>query len=515
MTNTADAPAAAPLAPAQKTLIMASIMTAVTLSAIDATIATVALPHMQGSLSAGQDQITWVLTSYIIAQTLSTPLVSWVAERVGRKNLLMICVAGFTLASMACGIAVNLPQMVLFRILQGIFCAAFMPMAQSIMFDINEPKDHAKASAIFGMGVMVGPIFGPILGGYLTDALNWRWCFLINLPIGIVALVGLWSSLPGKTESVKRSFDIMGFSFLALFLANLQLILDRGPGQDWFSAQEIWIYTALSSMGLYLFVVHTFTAKAPFFSPSIFADRNFVIGTSLSFLFGALVFSSSAQFPTMLQSLLGLSAYDAGMVLAPRGLGMMLAMIISARIAGRVNFSIMIAGGFLTNAVTMWVMSHLSLQTDTTPIVWWGFILGFGTGFVFVAVNTITFATIPGALRPEAAGVYTLMRYLGMAIGISGMQATLVHNMSVMHSNLAAHASIDNPIFSMIPAFNLDSIQGRIALDAEMMRQSLMIGYIDDFTLSIFLSLLAVPLAFMLQKPSKSASQERVEVHVE
>jgi len=515
VTSTAEAPAAAPLAPAQKTLIMASIMTAVTLSAIDATIATVALPHMQGSLSAGQDQITWVLTSYIIAQTLATPLVSWIAERVGRKNLLMICVASFTLASMACGVAANLPQMVAFRIIQGISCAAFMPMAQSIMFDINEPKDHAKASAIFGMGVMIGPIFGPILGGWLTDTVNWRWCFLINLPIGIIALAGLWASLPGKAETAKRSFDIMGFSFLALFLANLQLILDRGPGQDWFDSREIWIYAALSTMGLYLFVVHTFTAKSPFFSPAIFADRNFFVGTCLSFLFGALVFSSSAQFPTMLQSLLGLSAYDAGMVLAPRGIGLMLAMMISAQIAGRVSFSLMIGGGFFINALTMLVMSNLSLQTDTTPIVWWGFIAGLGSGFVFVAVNTITFATIPGALRPEAAGVYTLMRYLGMAIGISGMQATLVHNMSVMHSDLAASASVDNPIFSMIPAFNLNSAEGRILLDHEMTRQSLMIGYLDDFTLSFFLSLMAVPLAFLLHKPSKSATQERVEVHVE
>ncbi len=510
--------------PATKFLIMASLMTAMFMSTIDSTIANVALPHMQGSLSAGQDQITWVLTSYILAQLLGTPMVAWLADRIGRKTLMLAAVGGFTASSVACGLAMNLEQMVLFRMLQGLCCAPLMPITQAIMFDVNTGEDRMKATAIFGMGVMAGPVLGPIVGGWITDAWNWRWCFLINLPFGIVSFAGLWMSLPHRKKVEQRPFDIMGFGFLALFLASLQMILDRGPSQDWFGSKEIMLYAALSSIGLYLFVIHTMTAKKPFFDPIILRDRNFLIGISIGFLFSALVFSSTALVPAFLQGVLRLPAYDAGLVTAPRGLGMVIAMGLTANVSGKVSNSVLIATGFIANALVMYVFSTLTLDTDTAPIAFWGFVVGFFTGFVFVSMTNITFSTVPGHLRTEAASVYTLIRSLGMAIGISGMQGLLVHNMQVNHSNLAENASVDNPIFSSIPMFNLANELGRAVFDGEVARQSMMIAYIDDFRLSVFLSLCALPLLLLLrdkkqpqavQQQVTSAREERVEMHYE
>ncbi len=509
--------------PATKFLIMASLMTAMFMSTIDSTIANVALPHMQGSLSAGQDQITWVLTSYILAQLLGTPMVAWLADRIGRKTLMLIGVGGFTASSVACGLAMNLEQMVLFRMLQGLCCAPLMPITQAIMFDVNTGEDRMKATAIFGMGVMAGPVLGPIVGGWITDAWNWRWCFLINLPFGIASFIGLWMSLPHRKKIHQRPFDIMGFGFLALFLASLQMILDRGPSQDWFGSKEIMLYAALSSIGLYLFVVHTMTAKKPFFDPIILRDRNFLIGVSIGFLFSALVFSSTALVPAFLQGVLRLPAYDAGLVTAPRGLGMVIAMGLTANVSGKVSNSTLIATGFIANAVVMYVFSTLTLDTDTAPIAIWGFIVGFFTGFVFVSMTNITFSTVPGHLRTEAASMYTLIRSLGMAIGISGMQGLLVHNIQVNHANIAENARIDNPIFNAVPMWNLANELGRAVFDGEVARQSMMIAYIDDFRLSVFLSLCALPLLLLLrdkkgpqaQPASANAREERVEMHYE
>lgn len=509
--------------PATKFLIMASLMTAMFMSTIDSTIANVALPHMQGSLSAGQDQITWVLTSYILAQLLGTPMVAWLADRIGRKTLMLIGVGGFTAASVACGMAMNLEQMVLFRMLQGLFCAPLMPITQAIMFDINTGEDRMKATAVFGMGVMAGPVLGPIVGGWITDAWNWRWCFLINLPFGIASFIGLWMSLPHRKKVEQRPFDIMGFGFLALFLASLQMILDRGPSQDWFGSNEIMLYAALSTIGLYLFIVHTMTAKKPFFDPIILRDRNFLIGVSIGFLFSALIFSSTALVPAFLQGVMHLPPYDAGLVTAPRGLGMVIAMGLTASVAGRISNSTLIAAGFIANAVVMYVFSTLTLDADTTPIAVWGFVVGFFTGFVFVSMTNITFSTVPAHLRTEAASVYTLIRSLGMAIGISGMQGLLVHNIQVNHSTLSEHASVDNAIFNGTPVWNLATEIGRAVFDGEISRQATMIAYMDDFRLSVFLSLAALPLLLLLrdkkeppvQKSSANAREERVEMHYE
>lgn len=498
-----------------RAMIMASVMLAMIMSTIDATIVNVALPHMQGSLSAAQDQITWILTSYIIAQTLATPLVAWLADRVGRKRLMLFAVAGFTAASMACGLATSLPQMVAFRILQGVCSAPFMPITQAIMFDINTGEDRLKATAIFGMGVMVGPVLGPILGGWLTDVWSWRWTFLVNLPFGIISFLGIWASLPNEKSNTKRPFDILGFGFLAMFLASLQLMLDRGPGLDWFGSQEIWTYACLGAIGLYLFIIQTFTTNKPFFNPTILGNRNFVIGSAIGFLFSALVFSSTALIPAFLQGVLKFPAYDAGLITAPRGIGMMLAMSLTARVSGRVSNGTLIAVGFIANAVAMYAFSTLTHETNALPIALWGAFVGFFTGFVFVSMTNITFSSIPAPLRTEAASIYTLIRSLGMAIGISGMQGLLVHNTQVAHASLSERASVDNPVLWQFPAFNLTTELGRILFDGELYRQALLIAYLDDFRLSIFLSLAVLPLLLFLRKTKRNITPDTSDIHLD
>ena len=259
-----------------------SVMLATTMYTLDGTIANVALPHMQGSLSAGLDQITWVLTSFIVAQALMTPLVGWVSERIGRKALMVASIIGFTLASLACGLAPNLAAMITFRIIQGICGAAFVPLSQSILFDINPPERHPQAMATFGAGVVLGPALGPALGGWITEQFGWHWVFLINLPVGIVALLGVLRYLPEQRSDSPRPFDFMGFGALALFITALQLMLDRGPGEGWFESWEVIIEAAMAVIGIYIFIVHTITAKKPFFSRALLKNWNFTAGMVLS-----------------------------------------------------------------------------------------------------------------------------------------------------------------------------------------------------------------------------------------
>ncbi|MET0546172.1 MAG: DHA2 family efflux MFS transporter permease subunit [Caulobacterales bacterium] len=506
MSGTGAEAAAAPTA-AQKTLIMASIMLAVTMSTIDLTIANVAMPHMQGSLSAGQDQITWVLTSYIVAQSLMTPLMGWLAGRVGRKIIMLVSVASFTVASLACGIATNLPEMVFFRLLQGAACASFLPLSQAILFDINEPKDHAKAMAVFGIGVMVGPILGPFLGGWLTDNLNWRWCFLINLPVGIITFCGIWISLPKRGVRTSPPFDFIGYGTLVLFLASLQLFLDRGPSKDWFGSQEILVYFTLGCIGLYLFVIQTLTAKTPFFSRAILRDSNFVLCCGFSFMLGLIVYASVALLPGLLQTFMHLPALNAGAAMVPRGVGTMISMLVIGRLSRPETNIYLLAIGFILNAIAMYLMMQFSLEMDTSPVQVAGFIQGIGIGILFVLLSTMTFATIPAELRAEAAGIYTLTRNLGSAAGISIMQALFVRNLQIAHADLAQNVTVDNPNLQGLDVYNMNSAAGVMQLDSEIIRQASLISYLNDFKLAMILCVVTVPLLIFLRQPKRPAAE--------
>src|SRR5215472_9635209 len=319
------------------TIVMVSSMAGVLMQALDSTIANVALPYMQGSLSASRDQITWVLTSYIISAAIMTAPVGWLASRFGKRRLALTSLAGFTITSMMCGAAQSLDQMVLFRLLQGAFGAALSPLSQAIMLDLYPPQKRGSIMAIWGMGVMVGPILGPTLGGYLTDVQDWRWVFYVNVPFGIAAVLGLWLCFRDTHRDRTLRFDWFGFAVLGLGIGALQLLLDRGTTKDWFSSSEIVLETVIAGVGLYLFAVHMFTAKGTFIPREVFRDRNFVSSLGLMFVVGLIMLASSALLPPFLQNLGGYSVTQTGLLMAPRGLGTMFAMVFAGRLAMRMD----------------------------------------------------------------------------------------------------------------------------------------------------------------------------------
>ena len=312
-------------------LLSLATMLAVIMQVLDTTIANVALPSMQGSLGAAQDTINWVLTSYIVASAIVMPLTGWIADAIGRNRLFLISVAGFTLASCLCGLAGSLTQMVLFRVLQGVFGASLAPLSQAVLLDINPRERHGQAMALWGAGIMVAPVLGPTLGGWLTDSFDWRWVFYINVPLGLLAFLGIAFTMPASPRH-SRSFDFVGFAFLGLFVGALQLMLDRGEQLDWFSSPEIIIEAALAAAALWCFVVHSATAEHPFIHPQIFRDRNYVAASIFSFAISVVLLATTALLPPLLQRIMGFPTVTTGLVLAPRGIGTMVSMLLVGRL---------------------------------------------------------------------------------------------------------------------------------------------------------------------------------------
>jgi DHA2 family multidrug resistance protein len=501
-----EARRAAASRPANRVAITISIMLATFMQGVDTTITNVALPHMQGSLSASQDQIAWVVTSYIIAAAIMTPLTGWLAGRFGIKYVFLISVIGFTLASALCGAATSLAQLVVYRLLQGVCGAALVPLSQAVLFQINPPERHAQAMAVWGMGVILGPILGPALGGYLTDYYNWRWVFYINLPAGILAAAGIWVFISETGHGHRESFDFFGFAGLSLAIGAFQLMLDRGELKGWFGSLEIWIEGTIAALGFYLFIVHTVTATdRSFLNRDLLKDRNCMVGTVLMFLIGIPLYGTMTLLPLMLQNLMHYPVVTTGLVTAPRGIGTMVAMFLVARLIGRVDVRLIILTGLLLTITASWQMTGFSLQMDTGPIIVSGVLQGFGLGFVFTPLSTITFSTLPRSILTQGTAIFSLMRNVGGSIGISIVVALLAENTQTVHSRLVEHLRPDNPLAQppFLPApYSLDTGAGLAALNHEVTRQAQMVAYIDDFKLMMLVLLLAAPLLLLLRKPA-------------
>jgi MFS transporter, DHA2 family, multidrug resistance protein len=495
--------------PASRVAITASIMLATFMQGVDTTITNVALPHMQGSLSASQDQIAWVVTSYIIAAAIMTPLTGWLAGRFGIKYVFLISVIGFTFASALCGAATSLAQLVIFRLLQGVCGAALVPLSQAVLFQINPPERHAQAMAVWGMGVILGPIIGPALGGYLTDYYNWRWVFYINLPAGVLAAVGIFVFIRESRHGHREAFDFFGFASLSLAIGAMQLLLDRGELQDWFGSIEIWVEATIAALGLYLFIVHTVTASdRSFLNRELLKDRNCMVGTVLMFLIGIPLYGTMTLLPLMLQNLMHYPVVTTGLVTAPRGLGTMAAMFLVARLVGRIDVRLIIVTGLLLAGISSWQMSGFSLQMGMGPIIVSGVLQGFGLGFVFTPLSTITFSTLPRQLLTQGTAIFSLMRNVGGSIGISIVVALLAENTQTVHSRLVEQLRPDNPLahppFLAAP-YGLDTATGVAALNLEVTRQAQMVAYINDFHLMMLVVLAAAPLLLLLRKPAPRA----------
>jgi DHA2 family multidrug resistance protein len=487
-----------------RNMITLSIMLATIMSSLDTTIANVALPHIQGSVSASADQITWVLTSYIVAAAIMTPLTGWLAGRVGRKLVFMVSVGGFTLASALCGLAGSLVEIVLFRLLQGLFGAALIPLSQAVLLDINPPEKHGQAMALWGAAAILGPILGPALGGWLTDNLSWRWVFFINLPVGIMAFSGIFLFIREHKQADLRPFDFFGFATLAVAIAAFQMFLDRGQTQDWFSSTEVQIEATLSALALFLFVVQMATAKRPFIDASLFI--------------GILLFSTLALLPPYLEGLLGYSVVTTGLVMVPRGLGSFVAMFAVGQLVNRADVRLILLTGLILTATSALQMSHFSLVMGSLPIILAGVTSGLGTGLIFVPLSTLAFATIKPAQRTEAAGLFTLVRNIGSSAGISIMTTLLARNSSIVHSELVNHITPDNPLAHppFVPAvMNFASQKGLAMFDALAAQQAAMVAYVDDFRLMLWITVLSIPMLLLMRPPKrpKGAKPQPADTH--
>jgi DHA2 family multidrug resistance protein len=495
-----------PLPTGQRLIVTVGVMTAVLLQVLDTTIANVALPHMQASLGATQESINWVLTSYIIASAIALPMSGWLADRIGRKRLLLISVVGFTIASTLCAMATSLGEMVSFRAIQGVSGAFIVPLAQATLFDINPRDKHGQAMALFGGGVMIGPILGPVLGGWLTDSYNWRWVFLVNLPVGVLCFFLMTAFMP-TTETRKRRFDLFGFGLLAVALASLQMFLDRGNQRDWFDSWEITIEFGVAIAGFWMFLVHTITSKHPLWDRAMFADRNFASALVFMVITGVLLLAGLALLPPLLQTLYGYSVLQSGFLTAPRGVGTLMSMLIAGRLTNKMDARILVAIGVVLMGISLWMMTGFAIDQPSWPVVSSGVVQGLGLGLIFVPLQTLAFATLPARDRTTGAALLNLARNVGGSVGISVVSFQLVRMTQVAHADMAAHIT-DSMIPTLDPnvlaTFGNQATSIAAFINAEITRQALFIAYLDDFKLMMWISFLVLPLLLLMRNSRKA-----------
>jgi len=489
------------MSPRRRLALTIVVMVGTLMQVLDSTIANVALPHMQAALGAAPDTISWVLTSYIVAAAVATPMTGWLETRIGRRNLMSIAIGGFTVASIMCGLAISLQMMVASRFAQGIFGAFISPLSQAVMLDVYSDKERAKAMSIWGTGVMVAPILGPVLGGILTDAYNWRWVFFINIPVGIFGLAGIWTLLP-KTRLPKMPFDLMGFSLLALGLGAMQLALDRGTQLDWLDSPEIIIEIGITATMIWMFGVHTMTARNPLLPVQLFRDRNFMLANLFFLVSMGVLLAASVLLPPMLQTLFGYTTTHAGLMVMPRGFAMMFSMFLAARLVQKVDPRILVASGMLLIAGSQWMMTGFSLEMDERPIIITGLIQGLGFGFIMLPMNLLAFATLPPALRTSGAAVWSLSRNIGGSIAISMFMALAARNLQVSHSDLSGELSVIRFPFlqgGLMEQFGVPTDAALTLVDQQVNRQAMMITYLDSFWLMSVMTFALIPLTIFLR----------------
>jgi DHA2 family multidrug resistance protein len=479
-------------------------MTGVMMQSLDSTISNVALPYMQGSLEASRDQVTWVLTSYVVAAAIMTAPAGWFAARFGRKNLLVASLAGFTVSSMLCGAAQSLDQIILFRILQGVFGASMAPLSQSIMLDLYPPHKRGQTMAIFSMGIMVAPILGPTLGGYLTDAYNWRWVFYINAPFGTAAVLGILLFFHDTRHDKALKFDWFGFSVLGIAIGALQLMLDRGTTLDWFDSPEIVLESVIGGLGIYLFVVHLFLSQNAFLPRGMFEDRNFVSSLVILFVLSLCIFAGTALLPPYLQNLGGYSVLQTGMLMSPRGIGSMISMFWVGRVVMRIDPRHIMAAGMIVMLSANWEMSRWTPEVSATWLMATTFVQGMGTGMLFVPMTVVGYATLPAKYRTDSTALSNLLRNMGSAIGISITSTILVTGTQAVHAQLAQYANpfnrslgLNAPSMFWNPRFNFGAVQ----LNAVINYNAQVIAYANDFLFIFLTGTTALVAIYMLRRP--------------
>jgi len=502
-----------------RTMIMICVIAAALLQVLDSTIANVALPHMQGELSTTTDQISWVLTSYLIASAIMMPSIAWLSDRFGRRRVLLISMAGFTFGSMLCGTAQSLEQMVVYRLIQGVFGAGLVPLSQSVILDMYSPAERGRAMSMWTVGIMVGPIIGPTLGAWLTDTYDWRWVFYVNVPIGALGFFGMWLFLPATKVHRARRFDWPGFLALACGIAGLQLVLDRGETKDWFDSPEIIAEAVISALGFYVFLLQLLMAPAPFVSRRVFRNRNFSSAILLQFVVGIVLNSTSALSPPYFQGLAGYPVLLSGMAMAPRGLGTVLATPFVSRLINRVDPRYLMVFGLVVLASTTWQMSRWTPDIPIMAQIPILMLQGSTLALVFAPLQVLAFATVPPELRTEASGLMALFRNMGGSIGVAVVETLLARNTQVAHQDLARFATPFNRALQNGAAahyWDIGTQRGVMLLDQVVNYNAQVIAFSDDF---LAMSMAIVPAGLMIllmrKPPSVAAGAEEIHTAME
>jgi DHA2 family multidrug resistance protein len=509
MADSAAAPVAVP--GLRRNMVTICAMTATIMQALDTTIANVALPYMQGTLSASQDQINWVLTSYIVAAAIMTAPVGWIANRFGRKRIFIVCSGGFTIASVLCGLAQDINQMVLFRLLQGMFGAALVPLSQAVMLDSYALHERAKAMSIWGMGVMMGPIMGPSLGAWLTETYSWHWVFFVNLPFGIFTVLGLMVFMDETKKNLNLRFDWFGFAALAVGIGSLQIALDRGEQLGWMESNEIIAEFIISAVGFYYFFAHSLTTDKPFIQFAIFKDKNFVGGCVFMAVMGLVLFSTMALSSPYLQNVIGYPIITAGLLLASRGCGTFVAMMLVGKMLRYIEARTLIVSGLSLTCLSLFYMTGWTDQTGVQEIVTLSIVQGFGFGLVFVPLSTVAFLTLPNHLRTDGTSMLTLMRNVASSIGISVVIAQLTEGSRRTYAILSEHVNPFNHAMQMPDVrgmIDMSTDKGRAMADAMVSLQAQMIAFAQDYQMVMIFTLCAIPLAIMIGS-SKAALRKQ------
>jgi MFS transporter, DHA2 family, multidrug resistance protein len=498
-----------------KWLITITVMLPAIMEIVDTSVANVALPHMQGSLNAGTDEITWVLTSYLVSNAVVLPMTGWLARMFGRKRFLITCIVLFTLASFLCGAAPNLELLIFFRVLQGAAGGALIPMSQAIMMETFPPHQRGMAMAIFGVGAMFGPIIGPALGGWITDNMTWRWIFYINIPIGIVAvtMASFFIYDPNYLKRTKVSVDYWGLGLLTVGLGALQIVLDKGQQEDWFNSPFILAFSAISLLSLISLVYVELTHPHPIVNLRLFKNVSFSAGNLIMFAVGFCLYSSIMLIPLFLQTLMGYNATMAGMVLAPGGVATLVCMPIVGAVIQRYDGRKVVLLGLSIGALAMFIMQRFSLDAAYKDFVWPRIVLGVGLAMTFVPLTTVTLSTIAKEEMGNATGIFSLLRNIGGSVGIA-ISATLLQRYSQFYqSNLVAQVTPYNPVLQTRIATLKGAMMSR-GLDAvgaersayaiiygSVRRQAAMLAYNRIFFIVGLAFLIIIPLLLLLKKP--------------
>lgn len=490
--------------PFQKFLIIFSVMLVAVIEVLDMTIVNVALPQMMGQLGANSDQITWILTSYIVASAIMMPLTGLLVKGFGRKRLLYINILGFMISSMLCGLSTNLPEIVFFRIIQGLFGAALVPISQYIMRDSFEKHEQGKAMAIWGMGIIIAPIMGPTLGGYITDHSSWRWVFYINVPVCLIAM--LMMRVLTETPRTHQRIDFLGLLLMSVGVGSLQLFLDRGNSSNWFDSKGMIVLCAIAILGLGMFILRGISEAHNIINLKLFRNRNFAVSTFIFMLYSVSMMGLIAMQPIFTQSLLGYTAENAGILMAPRGIAAMVSMMMAGAMINHLDSRYILLVGMILCVIGTAMMTRFNLDVSFSVMAIASTIQGFGMGLFFVPLSTLALSTLPEQDIPEASGLYSFGRNLGSSIGISLLSTVATRESQINWNVLGGHFTATNPALQRW--VQVQHLTWHHPLTYHKMAillssQSQMIAFLDVFRLASIGFIAVIPLLFLLEKAKK------------